>query len=224
MNFSRGLRYLLDRLKFYARRKGWAFPSQKVLAIDLKCSVQTILRWISQLKKFGAITVQKCGPRSAKYFLCKDFKIPTNERSFERSFERSRPAYPISEVNLKENPKEETQRMPPRSESIVNRQDHGKFEEYIGVFLSHAKPLNEGDVMAARVLWGTLDPANQMAAFRDIQETARAASEARYIPRPANHLRNRPWTRRLAPGVVAMTAEEKHRAEVLAILRSRRLA
>jgi hypothetical protein len=72
MALSRGAQRCLDRLRFYARQTGRAFPFQDTLAVDLKRDVRTVQRYISELVDFGAVKVIRRQHHSAEYVVSEE--------------------------------------------------------------------------------------------------------------------------------------------------------
>jgi Helix-turn-helix domain len=69
MELSRGALRCLDRLKYYARQSGRAFPFQDTLARDLKRDSRTVRRYIFELVQTGHLQVLKRQHSSAEYVL-----------------------------------------------------------------------------------------------------------------------------------------------------------
>ncbi len=100
MHLSPGAQRLLDALKDYTCRYDRVFPFQKTLAEKLRCSIQTIRRWVAELKKAGAVAVKKCGRTSATYTLVKSFLEQQIKavRGLREVIKRSGVAHPYSSV------------------------------------------------------------------------------------------------------------------------------
>ncbi len=74
MKVSRGAMRLFDCLTWFGKRHGFdsIFPLQSTLARLLKCSVQTVLRWLSELKRAGIVVARKYGRQAAHYELSQE--------------------------------------------------------------------------------------------------------------------------------------------------------
>lgn len=98
------------------------------------------------------------------------------------------------------------------------------WETYIGIFLAAGKKLNQSDLTKGLRQWLSLETAEQLAAVRDIEATARTR-EAEFIQFPVNHLKDRPWTRvgpeRILPEP-SRSAAAQDEAERLFLLRKER--
>ena len=68
-----GAKCLLGRLGRYGQKSGRVYPSLRTLATELGTSIDSIRRFVEQLKKAGLVRVAKAGlgrGNSTNYLLC----------------------------------------------------------------------------------------------------------------------------------------------------------
>jgi len=73
------------------------------------------------------------------------------------------------------------------------------YRDYIRVFAEKGKPLNEADLRRGWAAWSGLDPTEWPKAVADIRDRCRETESVKFVPMPANHLLDMPWTRRPLP-------------------------
>ena len=69
MKLSRGARRLLESIRRQAQKYPDVFVLRSTFARWLKCSVESISRWVAELKRVGLLLVRQSGPQSAIYDL-----------------------------------------------------------------------------------------------------------------------------------------------------------
>lgn len=178
---SAGAKRLLGIIHSLHSIRGEAFPFQRTLARRLGVCVRTIKRWLRNLIDAGLVIVQRRGPTSALY-LPQD--VPSNVPSFESASFKS---YKEPENNT------------PRAsyaawKGTATVKADGAFDAYMDVFKAAGKPLNSEDYARAWREWERMPFEERLAAGRDVV-TMCVQTQTQFIPHPANHLRNKPWTR-----------------------------
>lgn len=98
-----------------------------------------------------------------------------------------------------------------RGALVVARQDE-PWERYISIFLVGGKLLNERDTEKALRIWLSLGWEEKLQAIRSIEEIVQQR-DATFVPLPANHLTDKPWTRR-GPGRMIPEPRKRSAAEI----------
>lgn len=187
MHLTSGERRLLNHLQFLDRLEHGAIKFQRSLAARFRVCTRTIRRWLTRLREAGFIdSILRRGRTSAKVVM--STRMSTQEAENVHS---NAPPPIFTEIT-----EEKEQRRPPQMErGLTERRSNARFEEFIGIFIAAGKPLNAGDVGAARVLWPLLSFEDRARAIAAIEKQLRATESAAYMPLPVNFLRAKPWTR-----------------------------
>lgn len=201
MKPSRGALALLFHLKYLSVLKYGAIKFQRSLAARFQVCTRTIRRWLTELRKCGfLVTIERRGRTSARYII--DLGMSTRMSTQEAENVHSKPPHPLSELNVDNKASETAERKGPIMEQTSNlpeRRSLEGFEGFMGVFLAAGKPLNSGDVAAARVIWPLLSFEDRAQAIAAITNQLRHTENPAYMPLPANFLRAKPWTRSAPP-------------------------
>ncbi len=86
LNISPGAKRLYRLLESYGRKNGWISLYHETMARKMRCSETTIRKWLTELRKAGAMESRKRQHSSADYTL---FPLVENGRSDGRSDGRS---------------------------------------------------------------------------------------------------------------------------------------
>lgn len=137
---SRGAQHLLDLLRWYSSKFRRVHPSQAKLGSHLHVSISTVKRWLLELKRIGAVAVQKYGRQAAEIEFNKavlaQIDAEENERSTsglravcERSvsgqtgatISASLSTFPSYIQNVSKKTHTQPQRKPPQKEDVFDR-------------------------------------------------------------------------------------------------------
>lgn len=75
------------------------------------------------------------------------------------------------------------------------------------------KAIGEHEVDEARPLWASLDDEQRKLAAQDYARKVSESTAAKYIPTPANHLKQRPWTRTVQERVIPLQRSAQDRRD-----------
>lgn len=163
------------------------FVGEAYLAKKFDVCVRTIQRMLDCLRDAGWVNWKrrgKKGYRTNLYTLHLHRDVASNVAS----------ELPAS-FNTIKNPEEHTPRASYASwKGVATVKPDKAFDAYIEVFIAAGKPLNDGDIARARREWGNLSIEERLCAGRDVVPLC-VQTQTPFIPHPANHLRNKPWTR-----------------------------
>ena len=190
VNLSSGARRLLNHLQFLDRLERGCIIFQRSLAGRFRVCTRTIRRWLTELRLAGFIDeIRRRGRTSAKVVM--STRMSTQEAENVHSNEPP----PIFTEITEEKEQSALRKGPQMEQRLTERRSNARFEEFIGIFVAAGKPLNAGDVGAARVLWPLLSFEDRARAIAAIEKQLRATESAAYMPLPVNFLRAKPWTR-----------------------------
>lgn len=122
MLLSSGARRLYRLLESHGRKNGWISLYHETMARRLACSETTIRKWLTELRKAGALCSRKRQHSSAEYTL---FPLVENGRSVGRSVGRSGAAH----IGMSTDPElraSSVARKPPSSEVTNYRTEFGE--------------------------------------------------------------------------------------------------
>lgn len=194
MNLSCGAVRLLSHLRFLSSLEKGAIKFQRTLALRFRVCSRTIRRWLTELKEGGFLaSIIRRGRTSARYEM--------STQAAENVHSKAAP--PIFTERREEKEQREAPRRGPQMETGLeffrSMRNLARFEEFIGIFIAAGRPLNAGDVGAARVTWALLSAEDKAQAIAAIEKQLRATESAAFMPLPANFLRAKPWTRTAPP-------------------------
>ncbi len=107
--------------------------------------------------------------------------------------------------------------MPARKETVQTPLAYPEpYRDYIRVLAERGKPLNEADLRRGLAVWTGLMPDEWPKATQDLRDKCRETENVRFIPFPANHLLDKPWTRKPLPVEIAPKPPQKQQAELTA--------
>lgn len=184
---------LLDHLRHLDCLEKGAIKFQRTLAVRFKVCARTIRRWLTKLRECGFLTaIHRRGRTSARYEM--STRVSTQEGQNVHSGE----APPIiTELNTekaqREIPKKGTQME--TGLSFRELRNLSGFEDFIALFVMAGKPINAGDVVAAKTLWPLLSAQDKGLCLEALEKQLRRTASADHMPLPVNYLRARPWTR-----------------------------
>ncbi len=93
MKLSRGARRLLESIRRQAQKYPDVFVLRSTFARWMKCSVETIGRWVRELKRLGLLVVRLAGPQSSFYDLQQTALIELDRSDHDRALTYVKPAF-----------------------------------------------------------------------------------------------------------------------------------
>ena len=106
-------------------------------------------------------------------------------------------------------PNQSSERAEGRGEQVQAPALPEGFKDFIGLFLSAGKPLNERDINLAKSRWKSLSIGDKRAAFKVARDQLQRTIEVEFIPLPVNFLTAKAWTREGVARTLPVVKPEK---------------
>lgn len=184
-------------LRALGRLNGWIKIKVATLMRKFGRKKRCILGWLASLKAEGFLSSERHGRQ------CRTYQVfaPQEPKNAPQKCTSETAAPLLTELRS-----EKEQRETPRKGPVMETrpwpqrlQNLDRFEEFIGIFVAAGKPMNIGDVGAAKIPWSLLGPDEKAVAIAAIEKQLRATESAAFMPLPLSFLRAKPWTRTAPP-------------------------